>query len=325
MSTLPSLPAARAVRRLLLLFTCLAVLLPLLPALPGRAGASYQVYINGLRTSYAHASVLPGEWLPLSAQATFNMSDGQWETHGGKLVGVVGHHFDQAYWRSEQPGTYWVGYSTKTPDGRSIRSILTIFALIPYKQLKDGSLNGYLLGSYGGDANSGSAPAIVRDNSNGYQLPKGFIEISSRNREWPISPHFRLGDFIYADDNAGRIYAVVSEKLVQKLELLIDWMQAYHYKIRKFRILDGFRSPHINRSIGRGEFSRHVYGDAADILVDDWNGDGRLDRQDSMILARFVEHFDKSGYYTGGMGVYDTTSSHGPFVHVDTRGYIARW
>jgi len=31
------------------------------------------------------------------------------------------------------------------------------------------------------------------------------------------------------------------------------------------------------------------------------------------------------GEHVGGIGVYDRTSAHGPFVHVDTRGMIVRW
>jgi hypothetical protein len=27
----------------------------------------------------------------------------------------------------------------------------------------------------------------------------------------------------------------------------------------------------------------------------------------------------------GGAGVYPATSAHGPFIHIDTRGYRARW
>ena len=309
-------------RRLLFLVLCLVVPLVCLPA---RAAVPYQVFINGMRTNYAHASVLPGEWLPLYAQANFRMGDGRWEAHGGKLVGVPGRRFEQAYWRSEQPGTYWVAYNTTTPGGRSVRSILTVFALIPYKQLKGGEINGYRLGDYRGIPSSEASPEQVRENPNNYVLPKGFIEISARNRGWPISPHFRLGDFIYGDDNAGRIYAVISNKLVQKLELVIDWMQAYRYPVTKLRILSGFRTPHINRSIGRGDFSRHVFGDAADILVDDWNRDGKADNTDREIIAAFVEHFDKQGYYTGGLGRYNAGEGHPPFVHIDTRGYIARW
>ncbi|MBV8062661.1 MAG: hypothetical protein JOY51_03650, partial [Nevskia sp.] len=296
-------------------------------ALPGRAAAApYQVYINGLRTNYAHQSVLPGEWLALQAQANFAMAAGHWESHGGQLVGSSSNRFTDAYWRSTQPGTYWVSFTAKTPQGGTVRSIVTIFALVPFQQLKGGQINGYTLGNYkGGSPTASSAPDIVRENAEHYHLPKGFIEITERNRAWPISPHFRLGDFVYGDDHANRIYAVLSEKLVQKLELLIDWMQAYHYPVRGLRILSGFRTPEVNQAIGRGGFSRHVFGDAADIMVDDWNRDGKVDLQDAKILAAFVEYMDKQGYYTGGMGVYDTTSEHGPFVHVDTRGYIARW
>ena len=36
---------------------------------------------------------------------------------------------------------------------------------------------------------------------------------------------------------------------------------------------------------------------------------------------------DKKWYekYLGGLGHYGSTQSHGPFVHIDSRGYRARW
>jgi non-heme chloroperoxidase len=33
----------------------------------------------------------------------------------------------------------------------------------------------------------------------------------------------------------------------------------------------------------------------------------------------------EDGNLVGGLGVYRSTRHHGPFVHVDVRGYVARW
>ena len=44
--------------------------------------------------------------------------------------------------------------------------------------------------------------------------------------------------------------------------------------------MSGYRTPFYNRSIGnQTRFSRHVYGDAADIYADD-DGDGKMDDLD---------------------------------------------
>jgi uncharacterized protein YcbK (DUF882 family) len=82
--------------------------------------------------------------------------------------------------------------------------------------------------------------------------------------------------------------------------------------------------------------SRHVYGDAMDLFVDldgdgymdDLNGDGKQNRTDVNLLYHIVESFKQQSQnmpLVGGLGKYYKTSHHGGFVHVDARGYRARW
>ena len=82
--------------------------------------------------------------------------------------------------------------------------------------------------------------------------------------------------------------------------------------------------------------SRHVYGDAMDLyvdldgdgLLDDLDGDGDRDRADVDILADIAEEYmtrPGNSLVYGGVGRYRKTHRHGGFVHVDTRGYAARW
>jgi hypothetical protein len=77
-----------------------------------------------------------------------------------------------------------------------------------------------------------------------------------------------------------------------------------------------------------------MYGDAADIFLDadgdgqmdDLNGDGRVDMQDARWLAAVAESVEAAHpEVTGGIGIYRANGVHGPFVHVDTRGFRARW
>ena len=104
------------------------------------------------------------------------------------------------------------------------------------------------------------------------------------------------------------------------------------------RVMSGFRTPQYNRSggdpRGRATMSRHMYGDAADIFIDnngdgnmdDLNRDGRVNLNDARVIlaaANRVEAAHPS--LIGGVGVYPGTSAHGPFTHIDTRGYPARW
>jgi hypothetical protein len=44
------------------------------------------------------------------------------------------------------------------------------------------------------------------------------------------------------------------------------------------------------------------------------------------VLLRAVERVEqKHPELTGGAGLYESNSSHGPYVHVDVRGSRARW
>ena len=62
--------------------------------------------------------------------------------------------------------------------------------------------------------------------------------------------------------------------------------------------------------------------------MDDLNRDGKRDRADVELLATIAEEYmaseDAPGL-RGGVGRYGKTTRHGGFVHVDTRGYTARW
>ena len=77
-----------------------------------------------------------------------------------------------------------------------------------------------------------------------------------------------------------------------------------------------------------------MYGDAADIFIDadsngvmdDLNGDGKVTTEDARYLARVVERVEAAHpELVGGLGSYRARRGHGPFIHVDTRGHVARW
>ncbi len=71
-------------------------------------------------------------------------------------------------------------------------------------------------------------------------------------------------------------------------------------------ILSGYRCPAHNSKVGGAAQSQHMEGKAADARFP------QLNNYKLVELAR--KHFPD-----GGVGVY------GNFVHVDTRGYTARW
>ena len=154
-----------------------------------------------------------------------------------------------------------------------------------------------------------------------------------------LSDHFRLNDFFPHDQaNVWPKYIVVEMKLVDKLELILAELEKQGISTRGVQVMSGFRTPQYNRSggdpRGRATLSRHMYGDAADIFIDnngdgsmdDLNRDGRVNMNDARVIlaaANRVEAAHPS--LIGGVGVYAGTSAHGPFTHIDTRGYPARW
>ena len=90
----------------------------------------------------------------------------------------------------------------------------------------------------------------------------------------------------------------------------------------------------MNRRVRYGRNSAHIYGGAADIIVDgnrdgrldDLNHDGQSNRKDAKLLAGLAEELElKYPELAGGVGWYSRTRYRGAFVHVDVRGRKSRW
>jgi hypothetical protein len=63
-------------------------------------------------------------------------------------------------------------------------------------------------------------------------------------------------------------------------------------------------------------------------MMDDLNRDGEIDVRDATVLYQIVDDLYGTPIYerfVGGLGRYEATAAHGPFVHVDARGFRARW
>ena len=175
--------------------------------------------------------------------------------------------------------------------------------------------------------------------SEAYENPEGFIEVTPANQDTRISEHFRLRDFLTHDqENVWPKYLVLREPLIDKLELVISDLEDHGIPARNVQVLSGFRTPQYNLALGdesgRARDSRHQFGDAADIYIDsnhdgrmdDLNGDGRVNFRDVRVILAAVERVE-SQYpdLVGGVGLYHSTGSHGPFAHIDVRGSRARW
>ncbi|MDQ3949398.1 MAG: hypothetical protein M3282_03545 [Gemmatimonadota bacterium] len=207
----------------------------------------------------------------------------------------------------------------------------TFIRLLPFSEKVNGRIGGYRMGFW--PAERGRIRAVA------YRNPDGFIEVTPENQDTPVSEHFRLRDFLTKDQfTVWPKYLVLREELIDKLELVIAELQREGIPVRRMTVMSGFRTPQYNqRGVGRGgrvQASRHQYGDAADVFVDnngdgwmdDLNRDGRVDHRDAQLILVAAERVERRHPdLAGGVGVYRATRAHGPFAHVDVRGRRARW
>lgn len=216
--------------------------------------------------------------------------------------------------------------------GNAIRPIadFSLITLKPASEKRAGRIGLYYIGNW---------PAARTTGNVKYQPPRGFIEVNQDRQNTMLSDHFRLRDFFPHDQaNVWPKYIVVDMKLVDKLELILTELEKGGIPAKGVKVMSGFRTPQYNAgkgdTRGRASLSRHMYGDAADIFIDndgngamdDLNRDGRVNTNDARVIlaaANRVEAAHPS--LIGGVGVYAGTSAHGPFTHIDTRGYPARW
>jgi hypothetical protein len=222
------------------------------------------------------------------------------------------------------PGVYAV-------DEPALAHPFAFIALRPFSD-KDGVMvGGYHVGYW--PAEQGAVPSPA------YANPAGFIEVTPENESLHVSEHFRLRDFLTHDQaNVWPKYLVLREDLVDKLELVIAELERSGVPVRHMTVMSGFRTPEYNAGggdpTGRAEMSRHMYGDASDVFVDndgdgrmdDLNHDGRVDYRDAQVILAAEERVERAHpELVGGGGVYRATRTHGPFTHVDVRGVRSRW
>ena len=267
--------------------------------------------------------VMPGEALPLDV-----LLPGTPSTFRARASKGVLRTQDGAAWTwtaPDAPGVYTLSI-TDTRDRDTLT--LNAFVLHPFSH-EQTHLNGYRIGRY--------KQGLYRNNPN-YERPTGFIAVPDSARDIRVSPHFRLEQFLCKQaSGSADPHVLLRERLLLKLEHILRAVQDAGYSAETLHVMSGFRTPYYNRSIGnRTSYSRHLYGDAADIFVDadgngrmdDLDGDGRITRADAVVLAHLIGDLTDEPWYeplVGGLGIYGPAPHRGPFVHVDTRGTKARW
>lgn len=228
----------------------------------------------------------------------------------------------------EEPGIWSVAIKV----GAAIRPLsdFNVITLKPFSAKQRGRIGLYYLGSWPNERGRAQAR---------YSPPRGFIEVTLDNRDTYVSEHFQLGNFLTKDQSdVWPKYLVLETRLLDKLELVLAELRAIGIQTSGVKVLSGFRTPRYNRGggdpRGRAALSRHMYGDASDIYIDndgngtmdDLNGDGRVNIRDAGVIQDAVDRVERAHpQLVGGCGIYPGTGSHGPFTHIDTRGYRARW
>jgi hypothetical protein len=191
-------------------------------------------------------------------------------------------------------------------------------------------LNGYRLGYWPQEKG--------RLRSEAYKNPEGFIEVTPDNEDTRVSEHFRLRDFVsHGQNEVWPKYVVLREPLLDKLELVIEDLNDHGVNAEGMRVRSGFRTPAHNYAVrgeGSARDSRHQFGDAADVFIDqqgngkmsDLNGDKKVNFADVKMILDAVERVEaRYPELVGGTGLYAYSGRSGPFAHIDVRGVRARW
>jgi hypothetical protein len=282
--------------------------------MPGRSGAlrvsvvdpsaELEVYLDG-----GPGAALEYRWVPLHGTAS--------EVERGILAAGTRLRAPEkpGFWRLETVGT----------GAGELPGNVEVVTRVPIGRKREGVLNGYRIGRY---------PAA---GSERYAAPTGFIEVTPENQDVPISENFRLRQFLTKDQfDVWPKYVALDPRLLDKLELVLLELRSMGVHAERMTVMSGFRTPLYNGpgGNGRARHSRHTYGDAADVWVDndgsgwisDLNGDGFRDIEDARIILRAVDRVeDRYPELVGGAGIYFENPVRGPFVHIDVRGTRVRW
>jgi hypothetical protein len=204
---------------------------------------------------------------------------------------------------------------------------LSVVTLVPSANLSGGRIGSYRIGRW-------------PKGEGAYAPPSGFVEVTPENMDTHVSTHFQLKDFLTkGQEGVWPKYVAISPRMLDKAELTLAELGNMGHPVDNVFVISGFRTPLYNETggntQGRGALSRHMYGDAADIVVDnnrdgcldDLTADGKADIADVRVMAQAAERVEqKYPSLIGGIGIYKPVpGSHCGFIHVDTRGHRARW
>lgn len=283
-----------------------------------------EVVLDGRRTlrlPLESVFVLPGESVEMEVSGAAR-SDIEIEVSDGSLT-----RDGPARWSWIPPEND--GHADLTLSAPGAASItLRAWTLVPRTEIANGRIGGFRVGQY---------PATPLRGNPIYLPPAGLVRVTEANRDVRVSPHFTIGHFISKQSSDLPSYLILRPQLLLKLELLLEALVDRGYPIGSFHVMSGYRTPYYNvQVLGNVQYSRHQWGGAADIFVDerprngfmdDLDGDGEVGLSDIAVITEVVDSLEREldGFPIGGAGVYRANAVRGPFVHIDVRGVPARW
>ncbi|MGI6456383.1 MAG: hypothetical protein ACOX5R_12300 [bacterium] len=309
------------------------------------------------------------------------------EYHWSVPSGTLSGSGNQCSWSHPEPGVQKISvsgslrYLPPPKEGFFSRQDLEISVpfsaslpcVIPRKVGKDlyhnGTINGFVVGEYPDPTNpadlakSESREAVSR-NAEQYLPPEYFYQLTPQNFFLKVFKDYILGEFDldprFLPPQDYPHYIAIHPGILTKLEMLRELMNEHGIPVTKFKFIYFFRCPSYNLGAKdsdgedslKSSFSMHMYGKAADMIIDedddmrldDLNKDGVLTYHDAIEFIRYVNMLDKKllaegsdlvggagwyyhhDYYQRGEQVAQT-----PYVHMDVRGYtrpdgsLVRW
>jgi hypothetical protein len=283
--------------------------------------------------------------------------DYTWETTGGRLD--PGDQLNVVHWELPREASSVVltvkgstaGEAASVASGREALNIqtegqvLTAQVLSPFDRRGPGLVSGYPLGIYP-DEKADQVPGPVQHRPEAYLPPSHFWRVTEETRDAHLAPHVKLGDLCSVPLVNGEAYIAIRPALITKLSALQSACAERGFlgdDGSGLTILRSYISPTRRTQLqqagaGITRFTRHLYGDAAMVIVDkdgdkrmdDLNGDGVIDISDSRVLAAEVVALEQV-LGQGGLGIYggrpegDPELPDTPMVQFAGRGERARW
>ncbi len=194
----------------------------------------------------------------------------------------------------------------------SIDKVLSELQVLPYSSLEQEYLN---------QSKSTEAKYVKMCKNLNYYM------VTREQLHHVIVGSFRLKDFICTDasykqcvtNNREHITCALDKRIFYKTLDLIQSLEQKGHDPSAFSVKNGHRHPAYNEQIGGASLSRHIRGEAVDIVVADIDKNGRIEQEDKDIILDILE--TEVIKDQGGIGRYPGSMS----VHYDVRGTRARW